>query len=325
MSRIFIFLSCIFLLLPVCSAKEVLFKHGDHSLSGHYLEASNGKPAKAVLLFVHGDGAMSYDAEGYYDFIWEPLREKGYAIFSWDKPNVGNSSGSWLEQSMADRQSEVLAAIDTVQKRYHFTAQNTGLIGFSQAGWVLPALSKKTSKVAFVVGVGFATNWVEQGRYLTATRLQLEGKSAQQISSALDAYNNDIKFFRQRPSYKEYVKQSGEGVMDKARYEFVLNNFEADASSDYSQISVPSLFVWGEKDLNVDAKEEFKWWQNHPNKFVTTKLIANASHGMLNASSFSEQNFGYKQWIKLMWLEQDAFAEDFFPTLIDWLEKHSIK
>lgn len=112
-----------------CYAEEVTFKDKNTSLSGHYLESTNGQPPKAFLLFVHGDEAMSYDAGGYYNLIWEPSRQNGYAIFSWDKPNVGGSSGDWLSQTMSDRQSEVLAAIDFVQKRYNFTAQTTGLIG----------------------------------------------------------------------------------------------------------------------------------------------------------------------------------------------------
>ena len=324
MRRIFVFLSCVLLFLPVCYAQEMIFDHGKHRLSGHYFEASNGEPAKAVLLFVHGDGAMSYDAEGYYDLIWEPLRDKGYAIFSWNKPNVDDSSGNWLEQTMGDRQSEVLAAINLVQEKYKFTPKNTGLIGFSQAGWVLPALSNKMSKVGFVVGIGFATNWIEQGRYLTKTRLQRAGKNNHQITSELDAYTNEINFFHERPSYIDYVGFAGEEAMEKGRYQFVLNNFKSDASHDYSKISVPSLFLWGEEDLNVDAKAEFKRWQSRPNEFVTTKIITNANHAMLNAASFSEQTFGLKQWIKLMWLEQGAFAPDFLPTLIQWLEKRPL-
>lgn len=324
MSRFFIFLLGVFLFQPFSYAEEVTFQHGQHSLSGYYLEVTNGKPAKAILLFVHGDGAMSYDAEGYYSIIWKALRQNGYAIFSWDKPNVGDSSGNWLEQSMVARQSEVLAAIDLVQKKYHFTPKNTGLFGFSQAGWVLPALANKTSKVGFIIGVGFATNWVEQGRYSTKIRHQIAGSNKNEITSALDAYTKEILFFQGSPSYSKYLTFSGEYALEKDRYEFVLNNFKADASDDYSNIKVPSLFLWGEKDLNVNAKEEFKWWQTQTNEFVTTKLIDNASHAMLNADSFNSQNFGFRQWIKLMWLEQDAFAADYLPTVLTWLEQRNI-
>ncbi|WP_047044430.1 alpha/beta hydrolase family protein [Vibrio mexicanus] len=300
---------------------EVMFAHNNANLSGHYLENTNDKPTKAVLIFVHGDGAMSYDADGYYNLIWEPLRANGYAIFSWDKPGVGNSTGNWLNQTMTERQSEVLAAVEFVQQQYHFTDSNTGLMGFSQAGWVLPALSKQNAKVGFVIGVGFATNWIEQGEYYTAVNRQLEGGNSQQIQQALTQYKKEITFLKQSPSYAEYSNFAGEEAMDQDRFEFVLNNFKSDAKQDYLSVRVPSLYLWGEKDLNVDAKKEFEYWQNNENHFVTPMLIANASHAMLKADKFDHQSFGALQWLKLMWLEQEAFAESFLPTILTWLDE----
>jgi alpha-beta hydrolase superfamily lysophospholipase len=318
MARILIILFCF--ALPFSQAEEITFKHKQDILSGHYLEATNGKPAKAVLLFVHGDGAMTYNAEGYYDTIWKPLRKKGYAVFSWDKPNVGMSTGDWLKQSMTDRQSEVLAAIDTIQKKYHFNSSNTGLIGFSQAGWILPALANKTSNIGFIIGIGFATNWIDQGRYYTKINRRLAGESKAQITAALDGYAEEILSFKENLSFSEYSISVKEAGMTPDRYQFVLNNFMSDASSDYSKIKVPSLLLWGTEDLNVDSKQEFEWWQAHSNKFVTTKLIANANHGMLNSQSFNKQEFGFQQWVKLMWLEQDALAPEFLPTVLTWLD-----
>ena len=324
MHKRFIFLLIVLSALPYCNAQEMFFEHKQTRLSGHYLEATNGKPAKAVLLFVHGDGAMPYDAEGYYSFIWEPLRQNGYAIFSWDKPNVGDSSGNWLNQTMADRQSEVLAAIAFVQNKYHFKPVNTGLIGFSQAGWVLPGIANKNSQFGFFIGVGFATNWIEQGRYYTKIKHQLAGENENQITLALAEYSKQILFFEKGRSFKEYLRFAGRDAMTKDRYQFALYNFRSDSNHDYLNIKVPSLFLWGENDLNVNAKQEFESWKIKSNAFVTTKLIANASHGMLNANSFSTQTIGVQQWIKLMWLEEDAFVHEFIPTILRWLEQRNI-
>jgi pimeloyl-ACP methyl ester carboxylesterase len=322
MNKIILFFC--FFVFPFSYAEEISFKHEKNRLSGHYLDATNGKPAKAVLLFVHGDGPMPYDAEGYYNFIWAPLRESGYAIFSWDKPNVGNSSGNWLDQSMVERQSEVLAAIEWVQSKYHFTHINTGLVGFSQAGWVLPALATNTSKIGFIVGIGFAANWIEQGKYYTSTKHRLANKNKNQIMVALDDYAKEIVFFKTSASYSQYLEFAGEEAMTKKRYQFVLRNFKSDASHDYSTIEIPSLFLWGVNDLNVDAKHEFEWWQTNNNKFVTTQMIPNASHGMLNSESFDSQVFGVGQWIKLMWFGQEALAPEFLPIMLTWLDHHNM-
>jgi pimeloyl-ACP methyl ester carboxylesterase len=318
--KLFIFIS---LMLVIFNgyAEEVFFKHNGNNLSAHYLEPTNGKPAKAVLLFVHGDGPTTFDAEGYYSILWKPLREKGYAVFSWDKLGIGGSSGNWLDQSMEDRQSEVLAAIDFVQNKYNFSPKKTGLIGFSQAGWVAPALAGDASKIGFMIGVGFARSWEEQGKYHTITRYELDNKDQSEIDLALKSNAESNKFLRSKPTFDQYKKFTGEDSMTIERYQFVLKSFMSDATVDYSNINIPSLFIWGEQDKNVDAIDEFNWWQSHDSKYVTTKLIKNAGHGMLDAELFGGQSFGLTHWVKLMWLEQNAFALDFFPTVESWLEE----
>ena len=88
-------------------------------------------------------------------------------------------------------------------------------------------------------------------------------------------------------------------------------------------IKIPSLIenIRKIESFIDNAKQEFESWIIKGNDFVTTKLIANASHGMLKADSFSSQTFGLQQWIKLMWLEDDAFAPEFIPTILRWLEQ----
>ncbi|MFT4765519.1 MAG: pimeloyl-ACP methyl ester carboxylesterase [Oleispira sp.] len=320
MIRIFIFTSAM-LAMSASYAEDVFFKHGTLSLSGHYLEPTNGKPAKAVLLFVHGDGPMAFDAEGYYSILWRPLRDKGFAIFSWDKPGVGGSHGNWLDQSMEDRQLEVLAAIDFVQNKYDFSHKKTGLIGFSQAGWVMPALAGSQSKIGFMIGVGFARSWGRQGEYHTRVRYELEGKDQHEIDLALTSNYKEVEFLKSHHTFNEYEYFAGKDAMSMSRYEFVLKNFMSDATVDYSNINIPSFFIWGEMDKNVNATDEFNWWQSHGNEQVRTRLIKNANHGMLDAELFGGQEFGFSHWLKLMWLGQDAFALDFFPAVEVWLEE----
>jgi pimeloyl-ACP methyl ester carboxylesterase len=334
MQKIVIILSLLIifaiLIKPTACAEMLTFEHSQQKLYGQYLAPynliKNAKP-KAVLLFVHGDGDVTYNAEGYYDIIWELLRNQGYAIFSWNKPGIGKSEGNWLKQSMQDRQSETLAAIEAVQKKYHFKPNDTGLIGFSQAGWVLPALSNGKSKIGFMVGIGFARNWVNQGTYHTQTRLALDGANKQKIINTLKSNDKNILFFNGKPTYEEYLKKSSTDPMTKLRYEFVLKNYRSDATLDYSLINIPTLLLWGDKDLNVNAKGEFKWWKiaKNKNQFVSTYLVSNASHAMLDAESFDSQNFSVSQWIKLMWLEEKAFAPDFLPKLLGWLEQRTNK
>ncbi len=305
---------------PCVFADELTFRSGDNVLTGHYLANTNAQPAKGVLLFVHGDGALSYDAEGYYSIVWRQLRAHGYAIFSWDKPGVGGSSGNWLNQSMKNRESEVIAAVKLIQDKYGFTAKNTGLLGFSQAGWVIPSLAADIKNIGFAIGIGFARSWVAQGIYLTKVRHENLGKSEKAVQAEIARYNNEIAAFKLSPAYSEAIKKSG---LSKERFGFILRNYQSDASADYQKISVPILLLWGDDDLNVDAKNEYLSWVQNPNKLVTVKLINGASHGLLKSEHFNRQQFGFSQRVKLMWLGGDALAPKFMPTVLSWLDLHA--
>ncbi|MDO6708390.1 S9 family peptidase [Photobacterium sp. 1_MG-2023] len=306
------------------SEEKITFQSGENRLSGVFLHPTNHQPSKAVLLFVHGDGAMPFDAEGYYPLIWDQLRAEGYSILSWDKPGIGASTGNWLDQSMTDRQNEVLAAIQWVQSRYHFTPQTTGIIGFSQAGWILPALATHAkAHIGFMVGIGFATNWIEQSRYYTRIQQEEAGASAADIQAALSAYDQEIALLHQRPSYADYRKIMGNDAMPEARYSFVLKNLDADAKADYERLEIPTLLMWGEHDLNVDAALEYQRQQHLSNMSVTATLIPFANHGLLHTHHFPRQKMDFWDLLKLHWLGQAAFAPAALDTLTDWLNQQT--
>ncbi|GLQ32483.1 alpha/beta hydrolase family protein [Litoribrevibacter albus] len=303
-------------------AETVRFEYGINQLEGHYLAPTNDQPPKAVLLLVHGDGASSFDAEGFYELIWQPLREQGYAIFSWDKPGVGGSTGNWLTMTMTHRQGLVATAAATVQQRFGFEPAQTGALAFSQAGWVMPELlADSSSRIGFAIGIGFATSWIDQGRYYTATRLRLEDATPEDIKQGVAGYDHEIAFFDTSPSYDEYLKWIRDSPMDRDRFYFVLRNYQSNVSEAYRGIQRPTLLLWGDSDLNVDAEHELAQWQMRTNPWVSTKKINNATHAMLRADQFSGTDFGMAEWLKLMWLEEEALAPDFLPTLIRWLDE----
>lgn len=327
MVRHFLIINFLFFLSFSLNAEErLVFEHQEDTLAGVYLPQLNHEKAKAVILFVHGDGPLTYDAEGYYELVWQPLRQLGYAIFSWDKAGVGSSSGNWLNQSMLDRQSEVNAAIQFIQSQYGYTKETTGLLGFSQAGWVLPVIAAQSNDIGFMIGIGFASNWKQQGRYYSKVKHTLANKTSAAIELELANYEQDFSFLKTQPSYDEYVKSDEDfkgddkQAMSPDRYQFVLKNMNADALKEYSKVSVPSLFMWGEDDLNVDAKQEFELIKDVKNAWLTLKLISGANHGMLDSTVFNTQTFGLTQWLKMMWYEENSLAHDFLPELVQWLE-----
>jgi pimeloyl-ACP methyl ester carboxylesterase len=311
-------------LVNVAEAKQVTFKNGDDLLSGHYLIPDSGQP-RAVILFVHGDGPLEYDAHGYYPLIWESLLRQGFAIFSWDKPGVGESTGNWLAQSMKQRQQEVQSAITFIRNRYGYSGSQVGLLGFSQAGWVVPALANNNPDIGFIIGVGFAIDWLEQSWYHTRVRLTQQEADSSVVEAAYASHLEEINFLNQEPSYDQYLKKYGHTAdpMSEARYRFVLKNFKADATHDYVGLKQPMLLLLGDKDLNVDIFNTKEVVENliGDQQSIQISIIKNATHGLLDAKHFNEQTPGLLFLLKLMWKGERAVAPEFYNVLDKWISR----
>ena len=301
------------------------FEHDGNRLSGYFKAPSDESNMTGVVLFISGDGAIPYDAHGYYDAIWQVFLDAGYAIFCWDKPGVGQSSGNWLDQSMLDRQNEVRAAIDYVKSHYKNKAKTIGLVGFSQAGWVAPALMRNNRDVNFMVGVGYAINWLEQSWYMTEMRLQRQGVSVEVLNQAKAKYRQERAFWQNNPNYDDYVRlfSNKDHPISKVRFDFIKNNVLSDASKDYIGLKQPMLILLGENDEYVDTENTFNvltsLYREQSN--VTIKIIPDATHGLLKYPNFSSQTNDIVVLVKLLLLGERAYAPDFFITLSQWLDR----
>ena len=96
----FLFL-VIVLLLPACTrqpqpdtprVEEITFQSGEFTIVGD-LRTPSGTGPFPVILFVHGSGPADRTFFGYYLPIMERMLGAGYAVFSWDKPGTGESTG----------------------------------------------------------------------------------------------------------------------------------------------------------------------------------------------------------------------------------------
>jgi alpha-beta hydrolase superfamily lysophospholipase len=302
----------------------ITFTHDQNELSSYYHSPDDKNNTKGVILFVHGDGEMPYDAYGYYDYIWDHILDAGYAIFSWDKPGVGKSTGNWLLQSMKDRQKEVHTAISFIKDKYNYKAGQIGLMGFSQAGWVVPAVARDNRDVGFIIGVGFAMNWMDQGWHMEFTRLMEDGASMIEIGRAYDKHIEELAFLKTNPSYTDFQQRytDDELLMPEDRFVFVKKNFLSDATEDYRGITQPILILLGEEDRNVNVWNTKKSLQQIFNMQDNLKIqmIPNATHSLLKHPKYSAQKPGLDSILKLMWDGENAYSITLFDHLKKWLD-----
>lgn len=313
----------------------VSFEYEGNHLSGSIVLPKNSQGSFPVVVFVHGDGAMPYDAYGYYRPLWNRLAKQGIASFSWDKAGVGESQGNWENQSMDDRADEVVAAIDMLKKQNDIDPNRIGLIGYSQAGWVLPLVASKSDYPDFMVLVSTAINWMEQGAYMMKKRLMREGFSDQQIKEAIArSHATSEQVFTPSASYEEYreyyyanaeLKAMGEALLSPERFQFVKLNWRSDARESLKAINMPTLAIFGKHDLSVDPQESIRVYKEvfgkTGNNDVTIKLFPDAQHSLLKQKHFKESVPGIGFLIKLELLGEDAFAEGYLEFVADWVKE----
>ena len=133
--------------------EDITFQSGGVTLSGTIY-----RPEKTVaaLVLVHGSG-QEKRMNGFATL----LARQGIATLTYDKRGVGESGGVYAgpevgtnnigADNLALLATDASAAIDALSAKLPKTHGDIGLLGFSQAGWIIPLAAEKNPKVKFMV------------------------------------------------------------------------------------------------------------------------------------------------------------------------------
>ncbi|WP_236687819.1 alpha/beta hydrolase [Jannaschia aquimarina] len=298
------------------ASEPFAFDVGGSTLAGT-LWLPYGPPEAAVVL-VHGDGPQDRTGGGGYPPLVNLLLDRGIAVASWDKPGVGASEGDWLDQSMADRTAEARAALAVLRGRLE--GIGVGALGFSQAGWVLPALGP--GEADFLVLIGPAVSWQAQGDYYTRVRLRRAGASEPEITEALarEAAADAAAF---GPAAGPQDAPEG---MTPARWRFVRTNRDADANKAFARSTLPILAIWGVDDLNVDAEADAAAYRalvgdKHPATEI--RVVPDATHALLKSGPYNWQLAEDWPWharARFALEGRYAFAPGALRNVVSWIK-----
>ena len=136
------------------STTNVTFNNASVTLSGSlYLPAGAG-PHPAIVT-VHGSGRQT---RGSHKSIADYFVMRGIAVLSYDKRGVGHSEGTYTgigpqnsETAFGDLSGDALAGVAFLTDHQSINAEQIGLLGVSQAGWIIPLAAAKSRDVAFIV------------------------------------------------------------------------------------------------------------------------------------------------------------------------------
>ena len=125
--------------------------------AGVNLEGTIYKPKRmsAAVVLVHGSGQESRMTD-----LAAFLATKGIAVLTYDKRGVGKSGGLYVGPEVGTNNvdianlellaSDAKAALEELVKQLKTKRLKVGLMGFSQAAWVIPLAAKNNPKVKFL-------------------------------------------------------------------------------------------------------------------------------------------------------------------------------
>jgi hypothetical protein len=267
------------LLLSACARQpqparieEITFQSGEFTLVGE-LRTPAGTGPFSVVLFVHGSGSIDRTSFGAYMPIMERMLRLGYAVFSWDKPGTGESTGLLSDERVYHQRAQIiLDAIEVMKKHPDIDPGQIGLWGSSQGGYVMPLALSQTKDIAFMICVSCAgVAGDDQMAYQIISQAICDGvppeKDAQlkHLLVELDEAQT-FETYEEYVHYREVLSALQEigsdtttgfnvpGVIPKEAWQ--ANDPEVEnwwnPVSVIEQVRIPVLVINGDKDTNMD-------------------------------------------------------------------------
>ena len=210
--------------------QDVKFESQGITLAGSILEPK--KPVAAVVI-VHGSDPVKRELE-----FAKRLAKEGIAVFTYDKRGVGESGGVYVGPSVGTNNidpanltllaQDANAAVTTFQTYLKDKKTPIGLVGFSQAGWIIPIAASKNPQIDFMVLFSGPTiTTLEQLRF--------------------QFYTNGNNSFWENHTEADAIEHTKN---DPDKYQFA----ETDPKTYLNTLSIPGLWLFGEKDIQIPVK-----------------------------------------------------------------------
>ncbi len=250
------------------TTEEVTFESDGVSLAGSLLIPAGPGPFPALVI-VHGSGS-SDRSNPWTSAYAAALVERGVAVLHPDKRGSGSSGGNWREADFGMLANDALAGLHAVRTHPSIDADRVGLIGFSQGGHIVPLAATRSPHVALVVNVsGSVVPMMEQiGDEIRMMGIR-EGLDSNQLKALQAVHDRAVEFVLTGngwDAYRARLDEAKEGVLkesdavsgfpadpDSPAWTFLRTMGNFDPMPYWREVQVPTLFLYGGRDQNVDV------------------------------------------------------------------------
>jgi pimeloyl-ACP methyl ester carboxylesterase len=305
--------------------EDVQFSNGDVRLAGTLITPLT-RAKHPVIILVHGSGAA--DREYMLPFARFLIRH-GIAVLGYDKRGVGGSTGDWRTASFEDLAGDVVAAFEYLKTRTDVDSTQIGLLGVSQAGWVMPLAAVRAKDIAFLIsisgpGIPAAETTIDQSR----NEMTMNGMKPETVNQIVNLMKLQYHFARTGRDWEKYAvarntlvarlgraPESFPGSQTDQYWGFIRRLYFYDPAPTLSRLKTPTLALFGALDNNIIAQKNKTAWDSAlraaDNRDYTSLILPRANHIMLEAKVGS--NSEMPSLLRLV--------PDYAVTIRDWLAK----
>jgi pimeloyl-ACP methyl ester carboxylesterase len=305
--------------------EDVRFSNGDIQLAGTLITPKTDAKYPAIIL-VHGSGPGN--RESMLPFARFLIRH-GMAVLGYDKRGVGGSTGDWNTASFDDLAGDVVAALEYLKRRGDIDGQQIGLLGVSQAGWIMPLAAVRAKDIAFLIsisgaGIPAAETTIDQAQ----NEMSARGMKPQTVEQIVGVMKLQYQFARTGQRWNEYAAareklaaqigrppETFPGTPDHPHWEFIRRLYFYDPLPTLRRLQVPTLALFGELDNNIVAGKNKVAWdsalRSAGNRDYTSVILPKANHLQLEAKVGSNAEMASLQ----------RFVPAYSTTIQDWLAK----
>jgi uncharacterized protein len=274
---------------------------------------------------VHGSGAEDRE---YLLPLARFLVRRGVAVLGYDKRGVGGSTGDWRAASFDDLAGDVVAAFEYLASRPDVDRAQIGVLGWSQAGWVMPLAAVRAKDIAFLIsvsgpGVPAAETTIDQARGEMAAR----GMPPQAVAQVVGLMQLQYAFARTGRGWEDYAAarrnvaarmggappETFPGARDHPHWQVIRRLYFYDPAPTLRQLRTPVLALFGELDDNVLAQKNQAAWEAAlaagGNRDFTVRVLPKANHLQLEAEVGSNAEMPSLR----------RFVPAYFAVIQDWL------
>jgi pimeloyl-ACP methyl ester carboxylesterase len=305
--------------------EDVVFSNGDIQLAGTLITPRPDAKYPAIIV-VHGSGPGN--RESMLPFARFLIRH-GMAVLGYDKRGVGGSTGDWNTASFDDLAGDVVAAFEYLKKRGDIDSEQIGLLGVSQAGWIMPLAAVRAKDIAFLIsisgaGIPAAETTLDQAK----NEMTARGMKPQTVDQIVGIMKLQYQFARTGEGWNAYAAareklaaQIGRppdtfpGTPDHPYWAFIRRSYFYDPTSTLRRLQVPTLALFGELDNNIVAAKNKLAWDSAlsaaGNRDYTSVILPKANHIQLEAKVGSNAEMPSLQ----------RFVPNYSRTIQHWLAK----